>query len=650
MTSRKVKIEDLRSFVFVSDPQVSPDGGRAAFVHTAVDYDEDDYVKHIWMLDTATGKHRQFTSGTGKDSNPRWSPDGSRLLFLSSGREPEKKNQLYVIDAEGGEAQLVADLETGVMNLQWAPNGRDILFTSRVWEPEKPETDVVVVKRIWYKLNGVGMFAGKRAHLFTVRQGRKPKQLTRSECDVEVAAWSPDGKQIALVTNLEEDADMTHVRHLYLMPSKGGEMKRITEASHTIGGLSWSPDGSEIAYIGNDFHARGATNNDIWVMASDGGAPRNITAGFDRSIGRGVGSDLRFSTPSPAPVWSKDGESIYFLTGDVPTANVYRVSKETGEVTRLTSERSVDGFSLSSDASVLVYNAMKATHPCEIWVRDAKGERRATSFNDRLLKRLSIVEPEHYTWVNEDGEEIDGWVMKPVGYTEGEKYPTILEIHGGPLGIYGDGIYQEFQLLTSTGYCVIYTNPRGSGGYGEEYGATLNGRHGTVDYRDVMVFTRDAVKRFGFIDGERLGVTGGSYGGYLTNWINTQTDVFKAAVACRSTCNRLSHHGYSDLGYKHGESGNVGYPWRDEEKLLSQSPIRYAESVKTPTLFIHSENDLRCTIQQAEEFFVALKELGVDTELVRFPGESHELSRSGKPKHREERFRHILRWFDKYLK
>ena len=310
----------------------------------------------------------------------------------------------------------------------------------------------------------------------------------------------------------------------------------------------------------------------------------------------------------------------------------------------------MDGFSLSSDASVLVYNAMKATHPCEIWVRDAKGERRATKFNDRLLKRLSIVEQEHYTWVNEEGMEIDGWVMKPVGYKDGEKYPTILMIHGGPLGIYGDGIYMEFQLLASAGYCVIYTNPRGSGGYGEEYGATLNGRHGTVDYRDVMGFTRDAVQRYGFIDETRLGVTGGSYGGYLTNWINTQTDMFKAAVACRSTCNRYSHHGYSDLGYKHGESGNVGYPWRDEEKLLGQSPIRYAENVKTPTLFIHSENDLRCTIQQAEEFFVALKELGVDTELVRFPGESHELSRSGKPKHREERFRHMLRWFDKYLK
>ncbi|MBN2334170.1 S9 family peptidase [Candidatus Bathyarchaeota archaeon] len=650
MTKRGVKIEDLRDFVFVSDPQVSPDGRRVAFVYTAIDYGEDDYVKHVWMLDTGTGKTVQFTHGVGKDSSPQWSPDGSKLLFLSSGREPEKKSQLYVINSEGGEAQLAADMETGIMNPAWAPNGRDILFTSRVWAPEKPETDVVVVKRIWFKLNGVGMFAGKRVHLFTVRPGRKPKQLTKGEFDVEAAAWSPDGKEIAFVSNMESDQDATHVRHIYLMPAKGGETRRITSAEHEIGALRWSPDGDEIAYLGDDFHARGATNTDIWVIPSDGGEPRNLTAALDRSIGRGIGSDLRVSTPNPSPVWSSDGGSIYFLTGDVPTSNVYKVDKASGEVTRLTSGYTVDGFSFSGDFKVLAYNAMTATAPCELWVRDSGGERKATGFNDRLMKKLAVSTPEPYTWANELGDEITGWVMKPTGYEDGAKYPTILQIHGGPLSIYGDAVYQEFQMLATAGYCVIYTNPRGSGGYGEEYGATLNGRHGAVDYRDVMDFTEDAVKRFSFIDRERLGVTGGSYGGYLTNWIISQTDLFKAAVACRSTCNRHSHHGYSDLGYKHGESGNVGYPWRDEEKLLAQSPLRHASNVKTPTLFIHSENDLRCTIQQAEEFFVALKELGVDTEMVRFPGESHELSRSGKPKHREERLRHILGWFDKYLK
>jgi dipeptidyl aminopeptidase/acylaminoacyl peptidase len=374
--------------------------------------------------------------------------------------------------------------------------------------------------------------------------------------------------------------------------------------------------------------------------------PLNITKAFDRSIGRSVGSDLRFSIPSPGAVWDNNGEYIYFLTGDIPYSNIYRVGVRDMMVEQITEKITVDGFSFSEDFETLSYNAMSSVEPCELYLNGKKVSR----FNDKHLKSLKLSKPEIYTWKNEIGEDVHGFVMKPQGYVEGIKYPTILQIHGGPLGIYGDAIYQEFQLMTASGYCVIFTNPRGSAGYGENYGATLNGRHGSVDYKDIMDFTADAIKRFNFIDSDKLGVTGGSYGGYLTNWIITQTSIFKAGVTCRSTCNRHSHHGYSDFGFNHGQSGNMGYPWKDEDKLLNQSPIRFASNVKTPLLFIHSENDLRCTIQQAEEFFVALMELGVDTELVRFPDENHELSRSGKPIHREERFHHILRWFDKYLK
>lgn len=644
MAPHPVKPRDLRKFVFISDPQMSPDGSKVAYVHTSIDYDEDDYVKHIWVHDVSTGRDTQFTYGSGKDSNPRWSPSGNKLLFLSSGRQPDSKADLYVIYSSGGEAQKVASLETAVAGPIWSPDEKTILFNSRVWEPKKPESDVVVVNRIWFKLNGVGMFAGKRVHLFTVKAtGGKPKQVTKGEFDVVSYSWSPDGKEIAYVSNKEPDQDTSYVRDIYVMPWKGGEARKITKGIHEIGSISWSRHG--IAYFGSDWHAQGSTNTDIWVMQPDGD-PFNVTEGFDRSLGRGIGSDLRMSTPDPGPVWGPEGDEIYFKTGEVPHSNIYKVGIASRSVEKLTDGVTVDGFSYSAGFNHVAYNAMTATEPCELYVDGEK----VTKFNARHLKNLQLSTPEQYTWINELGESIEGWVMKPIGFTEDEKYPGILQIHGGPLGIYGDGIYQEFQLLASAGYVVIYTNPRGSGGYGEDYGSTLNGRHGTVDYRDVMDFTQDAIERFSFIDRDRLGVTGGSYGGYLTNWIITQTDLFKAAVACRSTCNRYSHHGYSDFGFKHGESGNMGYPWRDEEKLLAQSPLRYAANVKTPTLFIHSENDLRCTIQQGEEFFVALMELGVDTELVRFPDENHELSRSGKPKHREERFEHFLRWFDKYLK
>ncbi len=644
MAPHPVKPRDLRKIVFVSDPQMSPDGSKVAYVHTSINYELNDYVKHIWVHDIDTGRDTQFTAGDGRDSNPRWSPTGNKLLFLSSGREPDKKNELFMIYASGGEAQKVAELETGISNPLWSPNEKTILFSSRAWEPKKPDTDVVVVNRIWYKLNGVGIFAGKRIHLFTVKAtGGKPRQITRGEFDVAAYTWSPKGKEIAYVTNKEPDQDTSYVKDIYVMPSKGGEANKITKGVHEISSLSWSKHG--IAYYGSDFHARGATNTDLWVM-KPGEDPVNITADWDRSLERGIGSDLRIDTPDPGPVWGPDGDEIYFLTGEVPYSSVYKVNLASRKIESITEGHTVDGFSYSSDFRHLAFNAMTATEPCELYIDNVK----ATNFNEKHLKTLNLSKPEHYTWVNELGESIDSWVMKPIDFKEDEKYPTILQIHGGPLGIYGDGIYQEFQLLASSGYAVIYTNPRGSGGYGEEYAATLNGRHGTVDYRDVMDFTHDAIKRFSFIDPDRLGVTGGSYGGYLTNWIVTQTDLFKAAVACRSTCDRYSHHGYSDLGFKHGESGNMGYPWRDEGELLAQSPLRFAKNVKTPTLLIHSENDLRCPIQQGEEFFAALMELGVDTELVRFPDETHELSRSGKPKHREERFQHILRWFDKYLK
>jgi dipeptidyl aminopeptidase/acylaminoacyl peptidase len=644
MPPHPVKPRDLRKFVFISDPQMSPDGSKVAYVHTTIDYKANDYVKHIWLHDVATSRNIQFTYGSGKDSNPRWSPSGNKLLFLSSGRQPDSKNELYMIYASGGEAQKITSLDTGVSNPIWSPDEKTILFNSRVWEPEKPHTDVIVVKRIWFKLNGVGLFAGKRVHLFTVRAtGGKPRQLTKGEFDVGSYAWSPDSKEIAYVSNKGPNQDTTHIKNIYIMSSKGGEARKITSGIHEISSISWSSHG--LAYFGSDFHARGSTNTDIWVM-KPGEEPINITKGFDRSLERGIGSDLRINTPDPGPVWSKIAEEIYFKTGEVSNSNIYKVNINSKQISKLTKDVSVDGFSYSADFKHFAYNAMTATEPCELYLDGKKISR----FNSKHLKNLHLSIPEQYTWMNELNKSIEGWVMKPIDFEEDKKYPTILQIHGGPLGIYGDGIYQEFQLLTSNGYVVIYTNPRGSGGYGQDYASSLNGRHGTIDYIDVMNFTKNAIERFSFIDPNRLGITGGSYGGYLTNWIITQTNTFKAAVTCRSTCNRYSHHGYSDFGFKHGESGNMGYPWRDEEKLLSQSPLRYAENVKTPTLFIHSENDLRCTIQQAEEFFVALMELGVDTELVRFPDENHELSRSGKPKHREERFQHILRWFDKYLK
>ncbi len=651
MTKRRIKVEDLRRFRFVSDPQINPDGTMIAFVLSAVDYGEDRYDRHIWMANTRTDALYQFTHGQGSDTNPRWSPDGSKLLFLSKDREPEKKTQLYMIPLRGGEATPVAETEEGIGTPKWAPNGRDILFTSKVWTEKKPEdTDVKVINRIRYKLNAAGFFEGRRTHLFTVREGRKPRQLTEGEYDVEYAEWDPNGKEIAFITSMEPDADTSRVRDIYKVSAKGGDPEKVTGGDYAMVSLSYSPDGEYIAFIGHDQPEELAVDNDLYILPSGGGEKRCLTEGFGRSLGMGVGSDLRVSTPDPGAVWSDDGKHIYFLTADTPHCNVYRAGVDGGEVETIIGGRVVDGFSVSGNGAKIAFNAMSATRPCELYLLEGE-EKRLSKFNDRLLNGLKLMEPESFTFTNRLGRVVEGWIIKPVGWEEGEKHPCVLEMHGGPRGVYGDGIFQEFHLLSAEGYAVIYTNPRGSAGYEEPYTQAVMRHYGEVDYEDFMDFTDEALKRYPWIDETRLGLTGGSYGGYTTNWIITHTDRFKAAVTCRSICNWVSKFGVSDIGFMQPESisGRKTYWGEDLVEQMRHSPLYYAGDVKTPCLIIHSEEDYRCPMAEGEQWFTALKLNGVPTELVRFPGENHELSRGGKPKHREERLGHILRWFREHL-
>jgi len=397
------------------------------------------------------------------------------------------------------------------------------------------------------------------------------------------------------------------VRDIYTVSSKGGESDELTEGSHVITDLSWSPDGDRVAFIGHDEPGGLAINNGLWVMTAEGGDKINVTDRFDRSIGHTIGTDLRVSTPNPGAVWAAEGDEIFFVND--------------------------------------------ATHPAEIWVIDDDGERRVTGFNDRLLKGLDLSVPEHFTFRNGLGDEVDGWFMRPPGAEEDGEYPALLEIHGGPRGAYGNGMFHEFQILAAEGYAVFYTNPRGSAGYGEDFAEAVMRHYGECDYEDLMLFTDEVLKRFNSIDVKRLGVLGGSYGGYMTNWIIGHTHRFAAAVTYRSICNWISKFGVSDMGYMQPEaiSGTKDI-WDDILLHLDRSPIRYVKNVETPCLVIHSEDDLRVPMEQGEQWFVSLKLNGVPTELIRFPDETHELSRSGKPGHREERLRHTVRWFDRYLK
>jgi dipeptidyl aminopeptidase/acylaminoacyl peptidase len=649
MAKRKIKVEDLREIKFVSDPQISPDGSRIAFVLSEIDHDEDKYQRHIWIAETATGNLTQFTHGPGADTYPRWSPDGEKMLFLSNGRQPDTKTQLYTISLRGGEAQLVAETENGVSNPSWSPDGKSTLFTSRVWTEEKSESDVKRVKRIRYKFNNMGFFEGRRVHLFTVKPVRKPKQVTEGDYDVNDPRWSGDGKSVSFVTNMEPDQDTSRVTDIYSIQAKGGEPVKLTDSTYSISSHSYSPDGEIIAFIGHHQPEEHAVDYDLYQMPAGGGEPELLTGGFNRSLLIGIGSDLRVSSPGDGPVWGSDGQHIYFNTADTPYCNLYRINTSTNKLETLVTGVTVDGFSVS-EGGLIAYNAMTSLEPCELYLLDEK-VRKLSSFNKKLLNKLTLSTPEHFTFKNRLGRIVDGWIMKPIDWKKGESYPSVLEMHGGPRGVYGNGIFHELQLLAAEGYAVIYTNPRGSAGYEEEYTQAVMRHYGEVDYEDFMDFTDEALKQYPWIDETRLGLTGGSYGGYTTNWIISHTDRYKAAVTCRCISNWVSKFGVSDVGFLQPEaiSGAKTYWGEDLFEQMKHSPIYYVDNVKTPCLIIHSEQDYRCPIAEGEQWFTALKLNKVPTELIRFPDENHELSRSGKPKHREERLQHILRWFREYL-
>jgi len=655
MTRKKMSVRDLMRVQVVSDPQISPDGRRIAFVHTTIDYKANDYVSNIWLTDCESGDLIQFTSGRGKDKYPRWSPDGSKLLFVSTTPKKdgeEKRAQLFVIKLSGGEAKQLMDSEGGVQNPRWSPNSERILFTSLIEEGKKQKTDVKVISRIQYRFNAKGFFDGKRNHLFTILpEGGRLKQVTEGAYDVDVAEWLDNDQRIAFISNLNLDADLTRDKYIYSVRAKGGEPERLTDGPRTIISLRVSPKRDKIAYIGHDYRCGLATNQDIWVIPISGGTSENLTREFDLDIGKTLSCDVRMDTPNPNPQWSADGRSLYFTSVYRGISNLYKVPHSGEEVRKILGEinHSIEAWSITNDGAI-AYTVLQTTAPIELWVKKGGDEKQLTNFNRRWVRNIKICGSESFSFKSSTEHLIEGWLIKPPGFKEGKKYPMLLEIHGGPRGVYGYSLMHEFQALAAQGWVIVYTNPYGSGGYEEDFQAGLPGHYGEQDYASLMEAIDYVLEQYDFIDPQRLGVLGGSYGGFMTNWIVTHTDRFKAAVTMRSISNWVSMFGCSDIGWTFGkwEMGG-GMPWSDEEVYMAKSPIRYVENVKTPTLIIHSEEDYRCPIEQAEQFFTALKFLGVPTELIRFPSEHHDLSRIGKPKHREERLNHIIRWFKTYL-
>jgi dipeptidyl aminopeptidase/acylaminoacyl peptidase len=681
---RRVVAEDLFRLRFVGDPRVSPDGARVAFVTTTLDEERNDYRSRIWLVAAdGSGEPRPLTSGTGKDTSPRWSPDGRRLAFVSD-REPTvrpeglaagdpAKPQIWVLDLAGGEARQVTAAKQGAADPAWSPDGRQLVFTAQTGGDDeaaeaalagKPQAErakeradrVKVITSLKYKFDGIGYLWGRKRHLFAVGVPEgdvapaEARQLTDGPWNDGAPAWSPDGREIAFVSYREADEDVTFRSDIWVLSVADGAYRKLTGSKGSSASPAWSPDGRQIAYFGHTEGEGNAAMTRLWVVDADGSAaPRCVSVDFDRDLGGSTLTDQTLPGGNEGPTWTTDGASVLALVSDGGAVGLRRFRVNGGEPWPVIgSEQVVTAFSVSNDGARLAFGLTTATAPAELFAIDSEGERsQLTALNAAWLASRDVAQPEAFRFAGMRGDAIDGWLLRPPGAGDSPA-PLIVQLHGGPHAQYGWTFFHEFQVLAGRGYAVFYCNPHGGTGRGDAFAKALLRDWGTLAMGDVMAGLEAALARGG-LDADRLAVTGGSYGGFLTNWITCHTTRFKAAVTQRSYCNAMAYFGVDDIGAITDVAELGGHPWEIPEAYLALSPIMHVGKVATPTLIEHQELDYRCPLSQAEQWYAALKKRGVPTKLIIYPNESHGMSRNGKPRHRMERLAQNVGWFDEWL-
>jgi dipeptidyl aminopeptidase/acylaminoacyl peptidase len=712
---RPITEKDLWDFVWIGDPQVSPDGSRVAFVRVTVNEKKEGYNTSIWSVPLAGGEApRQLTKGD-HDTTPRWSPDGKFLLFLRSTEKDGKPEppQLAMLPMAGGDSFVFTDLPRGAGNPVWSPDGKNIAFTSDTnaedlakqekkksaeKETKKPvagatgptsspsakatadksppaidehESDVRVITRAVYRQDNEGYIDPKHpTHIWIVTAPQsaeekvKPRQLTPGHFDEDNAIWSKDGSQIYFTSSrIDEPYYELPRTDLYSVPAAGGKPLKITTIDLNTqfgpggGALSLSPDGKQVAFIAaTNQPINSYTEPDLWVLnLSPNAKPRNLAADFDYDIDGFIIGDSTTPRAGGAnkPIWTADGKGLIAVYSKEGKRNLALFDSSNGSVTDLTSgNHGVMICRATPDATKLVYVISTPTRVNDLFVLDRSipdaSPKQLTNVNDELFAKLNLTEPEEIWYDSFDGKRVQAWLQKPPGFDAHKKYPLILNIHGGPHVAYGFIFDHEFQWMAAKGYVVLYPNPRGSTSYGQEFGNVIQYRYPGDDYKDLMAGVDEVIKR-GYIDDKKLGVTGGSGGGLLTNWVVGQTGRFAAAVSQRDIAS-WENWWYTGDFTLFQPNWFRAPPFEDPDEYRARSPISYVNNVKTPLMLVLGEADYRTPPGAGgEQMFRALKFRKVPTVMVRFPNESHELSRSGQPWHRVERLQHIAGWFDHWL-
>ena len=688
---RKLTYDDLWIFKEMGNIALSPDGRRVAFVMQSKDITKDSRQNAIWLLQLdeqghTVGAAHQLTSGVKNDINPTWAPDSRRLLFVSN-REEEKK-QLWLIDTDGGEAHKLTNMLHGVGDASWSPDGQWIAFTSATATTD--DDDLLVgrkklegadkkkyedeeryrqrtISKVWYRLDGRGIFE-KFDQLF-VMPAPTPEDisvdpalircLTSGECDHVQPCWLPDSNEISVLCNRAEDRDRSSVTDLWLINRETGDGRCVTDGTLQIACYAWSPDGQRAILVAEqDMRKEGVSNERLYLVSRDGGKIETLADEIDNNAY--PPSVSNFGRPiAYRPQWSKDGQRVYFLVTERGCANVHCLNMTQKVVTRLTGEDYLNYYAalLPGEQGLLLVQS-RPLHPWEFYLLPLKqkdpetpetsGTERLTHLYDRDLAPFAWSMPERITYQGANGDEIDAWLVRPIGAREGVRYPLMVSIHGGPHSTFTTGMSLFFQYLAAQGFACFYCNPHGSSGRGQNFMREVMGDWGGWDFQDIMLGVDECIAR-GIADPERMVVSGYSYGGYMTMYMIGQTDRFKAAVPMAGISNLASFVGTCDIGIWAVMEAK-GYPWDPEREAYyrERSPLTHAARVTTPTCIIHPENDLRCPIEQSEQFYMALKMMGkVPVEFVRGPSSWH--TNTARQSQFFGRWKTMLEWFLKYV-